>query len=310
MKFPPPPVLVLPGVVLLFVLVAAANGQDGRPGPPQAGGDTTYAVNFIPAYQFNTDIDGGAEFRVSRYLFLVEMSKRLDGKRDLGLNLFYDHEDFDFGGPGGMWGSSPWNEVHRLGLGVSLGWLLESGWRLGLAPSVEWAGETGAEWGQALSCGGILSAGKRFGPGLTLGVGAGVFYRLEETNAFPYLIVNWKISERLRLGNPLRAGPTGPAGLELVLSVADGWDAGFGGAWRSVRFRLDGDGVAPDGIGEVRSIPAWLRLSHATGRYGIDLYAGAIWGGKLAIENERGGELAAVDYDPAPFAALRVHARF
>ncbi len=310
MSFRPPLVRFLPGVFLVFLLASGAWGQEGRPGPPQAGGGTSCTVNFVPAFQFNANIDGGGEFSVSRYLFLVELSKRLDGKRDLGLSLFYDHEDFDFGGSGGSWGSSPWNEVHRAGLGVSFGWLLESGWRLGLAPSVEWAGEPGAEWGQALSYGGILSAGKRFGPGLTLGVGAGVFYRLEETSAFPYLIVNWKISERLRLGNPLRAGPTGPAGLELVLAVADGWEAGFGGAWRSVRFRLDGDGVAPDGIGEVRSIPAWLRLSYAAGSYGIDLYGGAIWGGKLAIENERGGELAARGYDPAPFAALRAQARF
>ncbi|MBE0607170.1 MAG: hypothetical protein IH610_12870 [Deltaproteobacteria bacterium] len=301
---------LLSGILLVFLQVSGAAGQEGRPGQSQGAEDVSFAANFVPAFQFNADIDGGAEFSASRYLFLFERSKRIDGKRDLGLSLFYDHEDYDFNGSSELWGTSPWNEVHRAGLGVSFGRRLESGWRLGFAPSVELSGESGAERGHALVYGGILSAGKRVSPALTLGFGAGVYYRLEETKAFPFLLVNWKISDRLRLGNPLRAGPSGPAGLELVLTAAKGWDIGFGGAWRSVRFRLDGDGVAPDGIGEVRSIPAWLRLSHGRGSYGIDVYAGAAWGGKLIIENERGGELGARNYDPAPFAALHGRARF
>jgi hypothetical protein len=308
--FPPLTARVLPGILLGFLLVTAAGGQEGGAGRPQGGKDASFAVNVVPAFQFDANIDGGAEFSVSRYLFLLEASKRIGTGHELALSLFYDHEDFDFDGSTELWGTSPWNEVHRLGIGFSYARTLESGWRLGLAPSVEWSGETGAEWSHAVGYGGILSAGKRFGAGLTLGIGAGVFYRLEETKAFPFLLVNWKISDRLRLVNPLRAGPTGPAGLELVLTAAKGWDIGLGGAWRSVRFRLDGEGVAPDGIGEVRSIPAWLRLSHGAGRYRFDLYGGAIWGGRLGIEDERGGELGARNDDPALFAALRAQARF
>jgi hypothetical protein len=137
-----------------------------------------------------------------------------------------------------------------------------------------------------------------------------VYYRLEEVSAFPYLVVDWRISERFRLANPLRAGPTGPAGLELACAVSDGWDLGFGGAYRSVRFRLDDEGVAPGGVGEGRAIPAWLRLSHRMGPFALDAYAGAVLGGKLSVENEQGGGVGSADYDPAPFVALRIQARF
>ncbi|MBP2675332.1 MAG: hypothetical protein H6Q84_2172 [Deltaproteobacteria bacterium] len=310
MIFPFRSIRVLPGILLGFLLVTPAWGQEGRSGQPRGGEDASFAVNVVPAFQFDANIDGGGEFSVSRYLFLFEAAKRIGPKHDLALSLFYDHEDFDFDGSTGSWGTSPWNEVHRLGVGVSYARNLAGGWRLGFAPSLEWSGESGADWSRALVYGGILSAGKRLGPGLTLGIGAGVFYRLEETKAFPFLLVNWKISDRLRLSNPLRAGPTGPAGLELVLTAAEGWDIGFGGAWRSVRFRLDGDGIAPDGIGEIGSVPVWLRLSRGTGRFGVDAYAGAVWGGRLRVEDETGGELGARSYDPAPFAALRAQARF
>jgi hypothetical protein len=200
--------------------------------------------------------------------------------------------------------------VHRAGVGVTFVQRLEGGWRLTATPSAELSGESGAGWGNALAYGAVLSAGKRVGDTLTLGIGAGVFYRLEEVRVFPYLVVDWRITERLRLSNPLRAGPTGPAGLELVRSLPGGWETGIGGAYRSIRFRLDDEGAAPAGVGEVRAIPAWFRLSHRTGPFLVDAYAGAVLGGKLSVENGQGDGLGSGTYDPAPFAALRLQARF
>jgi hypothetical protein len=96
----------------------------------------------------------------------------------------------------------------------------------------------------------------------------------------------------------------------LVCAVSDGWDLGVGGAYRSIRFRLDDEGVAPDGVGEVRAIPAWFRLSHRRGPVTLDAHAGVVLGGKLSVEDERGGSPASANYDQAPFAALRFQARF
>ena len=55
----------------------------------------------------------------------------------------------------------------------------------------------------------MAAAGTRiFSPDLVFGVGAGVFRQIDETKVFPFLVVNWKITDRLRLGNPLQAGYT------------------------------------------------------------------------------------------------------
>jgi hypothetical protein len=138
-----------------------------------------------------------------------------------------------------------------------------------------------------------------------------VFDRLEDVSVFPFILVDWRLTERLRLVNPAQAGPTGGAGLELSYHLGGGWMLGAGGAYRSSRFRLRDDGPFPNGIGEESAIPAFV---HAGGRLGqsfaIDLYAGALLGGALRVEDSSGGELAEQDFDPAPLLGATVSARF
>jgi hypothetical protein len=71
---------------------------------------------------------------------------------------------------------------------------------------------------------------------------------------FPYITVNWQMTERLRLINPSRTSPAGPAGLELVYAIDKYWETGLGAAYRSYRFRLEEDGPIPNGIGEYKTV--------------------------------------------------------
>lgn len=273
--------------------------------------DLKLTFNATSVLQLDAKLEGGSEFSVTRSIFSAEITKRIAGSTDVGLSLLYDHEDFDFSGVTQFAGPSPWNEVHRFNAGVPYSQRLGQGWRLFISPSIEYARESGADWSTALIYGGVVSAGKRISDDLTLGMGVGVFYRLEETRVFPYLMVSWKISGQWRLANPLRAGPAGPAGLELIYTAATDWELGFGSAYRSTRFRLDDQGVAPRGVGEVRGVPTWVRLTRSLGPdIKVNLYGGAVFGGKLSIENERGGRLGAESFGPAAVAALTVTARF
>jgi len=80
---------------------------------------------------------------------------------------------------------------------------------------------------------------------------AGVVPPHGETKGFPYIAVDWKITDDLRLSNPF-ARALRPAGLELSYGSLIAGDRG-GGAYRSFRFRLDDSGVAPNGVGELES---------------------------------------------------------
>jgi hypothetical protein len=128
---------------------------------------------------------------------------------------------------------------------------------------------------------------------------------MEETKGFPYIAIDWKITEELRLGNPFRTSPSGPAGLELSYRISDRWEIAAGAAYRSYRFRLDDSGVAPDGIGEVDSTVGYARLTYRMGReFKLDLYGGASFSGKIRIADSNGNEQGSDDFKTAPMMAI------
>ena len=97
----------------------------------------------------------------------------------------------------------------------------------------------------------------------------------------------------------------------LSYQLAAGWTLGLGGASRSARFRLREHGPFPNGIGEERAIPLF---GHVSGRFGrifvLDVYAGALVGGELRVEDPGGNELHLRGYDPAPLLAAALSTRF
>lgn len=295
------------GLFLLSGLTQDASAQQRE----RSGRSTKFSVNAVQALQFDANLSGDAAFKVSRAVVSAELTMPASQSSDIGLSLLYDHEDFSFTGITQFAGPAPWNEVHRYSAGLSYSHRLGQGWRIFISPSLGYARESGADGSRALIYGSVISAGRRINQDLTIGMGAGVFYRLEETRIFPYLMVRWNLSERWRLTNPLRAGPTGPAGLELTYTAGSVWELGFGGAYRSIRFRLDDQGFAPQGIGEISGAPVWVRLGRSLGTdVSANLYGGAVFGGRLAIENEQGRRLGAEAFGPAVFAALTITASY
>jgi hypothetical protein len=166
---------------------------------------------------------------------------------------------------------------------------------LGVVPAVDWFGENGADSGDALTAGATVSGSRQFAQGNRLGLGVGVFGGLEKTIAFPFLIVDW------RLTNPLASGPTGPAGLEIDYRFDGGWSAGIGAAWRVLRFRLSETGPTPNGIGQESGVPLFLRVTQRFGsQMGLHLYGGVIVNGELRVENSHGDLRRKDNFDPAP----------
>ena len=228
-----------------------------------------------------------------------------------GVTLNYDYSDYSFSNPAAFGGVAPWNIVQRYGVAVPLSFALRDGWSLGIVPSVDWFKENGADTGDSLAWGGLVSATKQFSGGNRLGLGVGVFDRIEKTSVFPFLLVDWRLSDRWRLINPLAAGPTGPAGLELDYRFDNNWELGIGAAWRTTRFRLSNSGPVPNGVGEERGVPVFLRATRSLDKQmSLHLYAGVVAGGELRVEDSSGNLLRKEDFDPQPFLAATFTARF
>lgn len=305
-----PPRMALALIIFAVVVIAhvdarsADNGPKGRPA-------TAYRFSYTPIYQFETDLDSGGQFDVQRHFLRFDILRTIDRHWAVGLGLSFDYEHWDFSGLDGLAGADLWDDIFRPGISIPVFYRTENNWRFGIIPSLDFAGATGAETSESLSYGAVLSAAYSFSPDLMLGLGAGIFERLDQTDAFPFVVINWKINDRMRLTNPFRAGPVGPAGLELVYTPGDRWEMGIGGAYRSYRFRLDDSSVVADGIGQVDFWAPFLRVGWRLKEYGhFDIHGGALFGGSITIEDENGNELGETDYDTAPFIGVTFRGRF
>ena len=290
---------------LLFTIFTP--GAQAQPAGPRDMNRTVYSFSFSPINQFESDFDRGGSFSVQRYGFNFDASKPVTNSLRAGISLGYDFEKYDFSGTPAFAGVDPWSDIHRFSAGLPVSWRMTDIWSFFISPQVEWHGESDvANCKDALGYGAVFAVSYRVNPGLTLGAGAGVFSRMEETKGFPYIAIDWKITEELRLGNPFRTSPSGPAGLELSYRISDRWEIAAGAAYRSYRFRLDDSGVAPDGIGEVDSTVGYARLTYRMGRdFKLDLYGGAAFNGKISIADSNGNnELGSDDFKTAPIMAL------
>lgn len=275
--------------------------------PPAA----SYRFAITPIYRMDSDLDSGGEARYGGLLMSLGRSWSLDARSTLGFSLNVNQFDWRFDNPMGFGGVAPWDQVNHLGLSVPFTYSTAGGWILGVSPTVEYAGETGAEFSDALEYGALMSMVKPLREGLTLGFGFGLYERIEETSLFPVLIVNWRINERLRLSNPVPAGPSGPAGLELSYGLGSGWELGIGGAYRSNRYRLDQDGPFPNGVGEYRHVPVLARIGRRfSDSLSLNLYAGVSLNAELRVENANGRGLYKEDLDPAGTFGLSLTGRF
>lgn len=296
MRMTPPSSLT---ALLACTLASAAQAQD----IPVGGTVTSTALTGLA--QFDTSLDSGGRFRWSGGLASATVLHQFTRNVAAGVQVQYEYQGYHFDSPTAFHGMAPWRNVQQPQLGATLFFALSEDWTVMASPSVAWAYESGSNTSDALQYGGVIAVTRDFSPTLSIGVGAAVFRQIYETQTFPFLAIDWQIDRHWKLTNPFAAGPTGPAGLELSYTFDDGWEAGFGGSYRSYAFRLDRNGPVPDGIGEQRFIPVFLRLSRNLGtRAQVDVYAAGLANGRLNVKNRNADDLVAEDYSLAPTLAL------
>jgi Domain of unknown function (DUF6268) len=298
---------------LLAAVALASAGSALIGATPAAAQQPAWApfVAVTPFYESDSDLDGAGEFGLSGVQLRLGTAGPVGTGLRAGVTLTYDYYDSSFSNPAAFGSVAPWGDVYRYGVSVPLAWALNSEWSMSVAPSVDWFRESGANTSDALIWGAALSAVRTDRDGNRIGIGIAAFDAIEETKVFPVLVVDWRLGDRWRLINPLPAGPTGPAGLELDYQFNGGWSLGVGAAYRSLRFRLSDSGPASRGIGEINGVPIFVRATYDLAKQlTLHIYAGAITGGELRVEDRNGNLLRKDDFDTGPFVALTVTARF
>ncbi|MBA4419046.1 MAG: hypothetical protein C0392_14245 [Syntrophus sp. (in: bacteria)] len=306
--------LILSGCVALFLLTSPGGlfAQETGDSPfKETSKKTTVLFDAMPIYQPETHVSGGGSFAVARYFISANAANKVNDKITLGLGLTYEFEDYNFTRLAGFAVPDPWHKIHRVSMAGRLTYKVNRNWGIFFSPTVQYSGEEGADFGKSLLYGGTIGASYAASPDFIVGIGAGVFYRLEETSLFPTLIISWKITDKLRLGNSFRTGPAGPAGLELGYTLDSDWRVAFGGGYRSYRARLDSNGPVPNGIGQTRAVPIYLNLTRKLGKgFRMDLYGGAVFGGNLRLEDRNGNRIDSASHNTAPLLGMSLSTAF
>ncbi|MEX0326387.1 MAG: DUF6268 family outer membrane beta-barrel protein [Puniceicoccaceae bacterium] len=295
---------------LLLLIVAATTtalraGPDSREGTGQPPG-SGWTADLSTFHSGSADLDSGGDFTIASFRFKTGYSWTSSTQSRSSVELYLDWRDYNFDGL-----FDPWSTVFETGLSYAYNHDFGNDWSLMLTPSIRFSLEDGADLGDSLQAGGIFAFTREISPALRLGIGAGVFTGLEDTSAFPFLLIRWQIDENWYIGNPFAPGPVGPAGLELGYRYNSQWTFAVGGAYRSDRFALGDDGLWADGYGEVEGTPVFFRATYNAGSGSrVHLYVGTILSGELQIDDTKGRKWFATDYDPSLLLALAWQGRF
>ncbi len=230
----------------------------------------------------------------------------------VGVGLASALHRFSFSGSGGIASLDPWSEVDVGTLSLPLRIGIDRQWSLALIPSYQLARAEKAPRRDAARYGSVAALTYAAGPRQFIGFGASYYTGLDDDTVFPIVLVDWAIDERWRLANPLSAGPTGPAGLELVYGRGDGWEFGVGSAYRSLRFRLPAaSAAAPGGTGTVSGVVGFLRAQyHVTPQITLSAFVGADFAGQIEVNAAGGRTLYSEDVGTSPMLALSLSGRF
>ncbi len=295
-------------LILFFLVFVSVNNSLARPAGNYSvdGFKYGFAASFENSFEnsFDTEMEEGGEFGFYRFSIESSLERSLNTKTSIDLGFDYSYTSFDFSGSEGFPALDPWEDINRVGLGVSIRHSLNNKWTFMISPEINFSGEAGAEIGDSLTYRGIAGFTYNINKDLFVGTGIIATTRIEDDFiAFPGAILNWRINEKLILSSIISNVRTelGPrltinyfANRKLSGSLSIGYE------FR--RFRLDDEGVAPDGVGDIKLMPVWVSAGYNLTDYArAEIYTGTAFFGELELEDRKGDRIQKDDFEPLIF---------
>lgn len=299
-------------IVIVSLLIANTLSSHAQPGSPermQRQPKTffekwTIRANTNAEHMFNTNIDGGGKFNITRLGINHDGTFEANDRLRITFSGSYNYYNFDFSGSQGFAGLRPWRNVSISNNSMRVSYAVTRNWGVFGMPIISYGAESGAPFWDSFTIGGLAGVSYRFGDQLTIGIGGFVGSRLEQSViGYPIGFFDWKITERLRLST-LAAGARNDFGpkAELSYDFTNGFKVATTVGYEFNRFRLDEKGNFPSGIGDFKALPLVGRVSYDVNKFlTLNAYGGYLFLGSLEVEDKNGKRIRKEDYDPAPF---------
>lgn len=289
--------------------LAAGLWSDGAMAQPAGVADgPSWEIEGITAGAAPAGLEGGGKVAVARAFVGVGVSVPVAAGTSVGLSAGLGATDYDFTDGA----QSPWSGIRDARVSVPISFGFGERGRAIVIPSVRWNAEPDADLADGQTEGVIAAVFWRLSDSLTIGPGVGVFSELsDDTDVFPFLAIDWAITDRWKLSTGQGVGATEGPGLELSYQTTKALSLGVAARYESTQFRLDDSGLAPDGIGEARAVPVVLTLDwRPNPGVSVSAFAGVETGGELTLRDEDGSIVSESDVDPAAVLGAQVIVRF
>lgn len=295
--------------LLLTPALARSQTDETQAAAADAPFKATATVGWVPDF----DLDSGGKAGATLLQLSLSGTRQLDASQRLGFAVQYGRQDWSFDDPQAWGTDSPWDALSRISLSVPYSHVnTANGWAWSVIPAVDFSSESGAGGGDSFSYGMNAGLVRFLARDKMIGGGVAIWQRLDGFQAFPYLVIDWKLSEHWKLVNPFAASVVGPAGLEAVWSPKPGFEMGFGATWREYEWRLaDDNPVAPGGILVDSTIPVYLRAeTEFTESASLSFYLGVGLGGEFEFLDADENTVSTEEHSLMPIVGLTYSGQF
>jgi len=281
--------------------------------PPERKVDVI--VSAGGAHEFRRSLDDGGSVSVSRAAIDTTFRLQLAEPLSLALTVGYRYDLYDFGGapfPNVASTLDPWDDIHTLSFGGMLSYRINDVWTVSGGGFGQFSAERDASWSDAFTGGGLVSLTYRMGDRGIIGGGIGVTSSIEDdAKFFPVVVVDMPITDSLRVTTLRVPTPIVRSGVEIVYEPAKSCEIALGIKSDRRRFRLNDRGSVPDGVGEEKDLPLWLRGSwKPSPTVRVDLIAGVILWREFGIADQNGLRIDTDNGKPAFFAGAGLRFEF
>ncbi len=294
-------------------LTPSSGPQDDAP-PVDPYWQWRFEANAAAFYRQKVDLEGeNSRLGSAGGILSLKAGTQINRELSTWARLIYTYESYDFGGSGGPtgWGSiSPWGDVHTFDFTLNFSYDLTNEWIAFGGPVLRTSKEWDADFRRSFTIGGYVGAAYRFNEDLTVGLGVGLTEDIRESNrVFPIIVVDWNIGGGFYLKTYNAQNFTG---VELTYDFDEHWQGGIGVATQYKQFVLDGNGIAPGGVGREDTLPLWGRISwKMNDNLRFDLQGGVMFDVEIDLfDKERVPIRSGKTDEPQPFASLNLRLEF
>ena len=298
--------------IATLALVTATAGLSANAQQPKNVGPWVFGVQGGVSHQFSTAMDKGGDVDATRWFIQPSVGYAWDRRTSVSLSIGGGETYYGFSGATGFGGGDPWDTIRDMRISLPIRFAASDDIDVIIVPSVRTNVEAGASLDDGRTEGAIVGARWQITDSFAIGPGVGWFSELGGgSNVFPFLIIDWDITDRISLSTGQGIGATQGPGLSLTWEATDKIKVGVAGRYESARFRLDSDNTTPDGYGEDDGFPLVATLEYSPlPNATLSAFAGVKLAGELKVEDSSGKQVDSTDYDPAPMAGFSFRVRF